>query len=400
MLLKRNILIISQYFPPDISGGGTRAYNYAKALQDKGYNVTVITAYPHLHESVSKKYKFRLLAKEKMDGINIIRVWIPSILHTSAKNRIILHFTFLVTCLFPLILIKTDAIFASEPNLFAIIPAYLYSKLKNADVIRVVDDIWPEAIYERGYVKSNFIKKILNKLAKFSYNYPKFILPLTDIGKEIIKKTYSINEEKIIVLGHGVNTKIFQYKQKQDKKEFTLMYSGSLVESYDFDLVFDAAKKLKNEKIKFIIRGKGTLLSQLIHKKNQMNLKNVEIDTNIVPYEKISEVLSVADVFLVPMKNEIALNSTLATKILEYQAIGRPIICCSEGAPGEYVEKTNSGIKVNYGNLDEFVNAILKLQNDDELCYSMGINSRKYVDNNLTFIKIGEKLSKMIESLK
>ena len=400
MLSKRNILIISQYFPPDISGGGTRAYNYAKALQDKGYNVTVITAYPHLHESVSKKYKFKLFAKEEMDGINIIRVWIPSILHTSAKNRIILHFTFLITCLFPLVLIKTDAIFASEPNLFAIIPAYLYSKLKNADVIRVVDDIWPEAIYERGYVKSDFIKKILNRLAKFSYDYPKFILPLTDVGKEIIKKTYSINEEKIIVLGHGVNTKIFQYKKKEKGQEFILMYSGSLVESYDFDLVFEAAKKLQNKKIKFIIRGKGTLLAELIHKKNQMNLKNVEIDTNIVPYEKISEVLTVADAFLVPMKNEIALNSTLPTKILEYQAIGRPIICCSEGAPGKYVEKTNSGIKVNYGNLDEFVNAILKLQNDDELCYSMGINSRKYVDNNLTFIKIGEKLSKMIESLK
>jgi len=400
LLSKRNILIISQYFPPDISGGGTRAYNYAKALQDKGYNVTVITAYPHLHESVSKKYKFKLLAKEKMDEINIIRVWIPSILHTSAKNRIILHFTFLITCLFPLISIKTDAIFASEPNLFAIIPAYFYSKLKNADVIRVVDDIWPEAIYERGYVKSDFIKKILNRLAKFSYDYPKFILPLTDVGKNIIKKTYSIDEEKIVVLGHGVNTKNYQYKQKQKQQEFTLMYSGSLVESYDFDLIFDAAKKLQNEKIKFIIRGKGVLLSKLIDKKNQMNLKNVEIDTNLVPYEKISEALSVADAFLVPMKNEIALNSTLPTKILEYQAIGRPIICCSEGAPGEYVEKTNSGIKVNYGNLDEFVNAILKLQNDDELCYSMGINSRKYVDNNLTFIKIGEKLSKMIESLK
>ena len=400
MLSKRNILIISQYFPPDISGGGTRAYNYAKALQDKGYNVTVITAYPHLHESVSKKYKFKLFAKEEMDGINIIRVWIPSILHTSAKNRIILHFTFLITCLFPLVLIKTDAIFASEPNLFAIIPAYLYSKLKNADVIRVVDDIWPEAIYERGYVKSDFIKKILNRLAKFSYDYPKFILPLTDVGKEIIKKTYSINEEKIIILGHGVNTKIFQYKKKEKGQEFILMYSGSLVESYDFDLVFEAAKKLQNKKIKFIIRGKGTLLAELIHKKNQMNLKNVEIDTNIVPYEKISEVLTVADAFLVPMKNEIALNSTLPTKILEYQAIGRPIICCSEGAPGKYVEKTNSGIKVNYGNLDEFVNAILKLQNDDELCHSIGINSKKYVDNNLTFKKIGEKLSKMIELLK
>ena len=400
MLSKRNILIISQYFPPDISGGGTRACNYAKALQNKGYNVTVITAYPHLHESVPKKYKFKFFTREKMDGINIVRVWIPSLLHTSAKNRKILHLTFLITCLIPLYSIKTNAIFASEPNLFAIIPAYFYSKLKNADVIRVVDDIWPEALYERGYVKSRVLKKILNKLAKFSYDYPKFILPLTENGKKLIQKTYSIKEEKIIVLEHGVDTKIFRYKQKEKEDNFVLMYSGSIVESYDFDLIFNAAKRLHEKKIKFIIRGKGTLLSQIIDKKNKMKLDNVEIDTKMVPYEKISEELSKADVFLVPMKNEVALNLTLPTKILEYQALGRPIICCSGGAPGNYVEKTNSGIKVDYDNLDDFVEAILKLEENRDLCNTIGSNSKKYVENNLTFEKIGERLSEMIQVLR
>lgn len=400
MLSKKNILIISQYFPPDISGGGTRAYNYAKVLCDKGYNVTVITAYPHLHEPVPKKYKSKFLVREKIDGINIIRVWVPSLLHTSAKNRIILHLTYIITCLIPLPSVKTDAIFASEPNLFAIIPAYFYSKLKKTDVIRVVDDLWPEAIYERGYVKSGLLKKILGGLARFSYNYPKYVLPLTDIGKKIIQKTYSINEEKIIVLGHGVDTKIFRYKQKEKGENFILMYSGSLVSSYDFDLIFNAAKKLQDKKIKFIIRGKGPLLSQLINKKKQMNLENVEIDTTLVPYEKISDVLNKADAFMVPMKNMIALNSSLPTKILEFQALGRPIICCSEGAPGNYVEQTNSGIKVNYDSLEDFIKAILKLEENKELCESMGINSRKYIENNLTFEKIGERLSKIIETLR
>tara|TARA_B110000438_G_scaffold20209_1_gene18463 strand:+ start:449 stop:1648 length:1200 start_codon:yes stop_codon:yes gene_type:complete len=398
-LSKKNILIISQYFPPDISGGGTRAYNYAKSLLNKGYNVTVVTAHPHLHEAVPKKYKFKLISKEKVDGINITRVWIPSLLHTSPINRIILHFTFLITCMIPLYSIKTDVIFASEPNLFAIIPAYFYSKLKNSDVIRVVDDLWPEAIYEIGYVKSGILKKILDKLAKFSYNYPKFILPLTEDIKNIIQEKYSIKKEKIIILEHGVDTKIFQYKQKERKENFVLMYSGSIVKQYDFDIIFEAAKKLQHKKIKFIIRGKGTLVSELINKKNQMNLKNIEIDTDLVPYEKISEALSIADVFLVPIKNKMTFNVGLPTKILEYQAIGRPIICCSEGAPGNYVQKTNSGIKVNHDDLDNFIKSILKLEQDEKLCRNMGHSSRNYVENNLTFEKIGEKLSKIVESL-
>ena len=89
--MKKKILIISQYFPPDISGGGTRAFNYAKCLTQKNFDVTVISAFPHLHESVPKKFRFKFLHKEKIDGFELIRVRVPSLLHTSARNRIILH---------------------------------------------------------------------------------------------------------------------------------------------------------------------------------------------------------------------------------------------------------------------------------------------------------------------
>ena len=209
--MKKKILIISQYFPPDISGGGTRAFNYAKCLSQQNFEVTVISAFPHLHANVPKKFRFKLLHKEKMDGFELIRVRVPSLLHTSARNRIILHLSFLISSMIPIFSIKPDVIFASEPNLFSIIPAFFYSKLHGGSVIRIVDDLWPEVIYERGYVKSRLLKKFLDKLAKFSYTYAKFILPLTETGKQIIHNSYNIVNDKIIVLGHGVDTNIFTH---------------------------------------------------------------------------------------------------------------------------------------------------------------------------------------------
>ena len=185
--MKKKILIISQYFPPDISGGGTRAFNYAKCLVMQNFDVTVITAFPHLHSKIPKKFRFKMIHKEKMEGFELIRVRVPSLLHTSAKNRIILHSSFLISCMIPIFSIKPDVVFASEPNLFSIIPAFFYSKLRGSSVIRVVDDLWPEALYERGYVKSKLLKRFLNKLTKFSYTYSKFIFPLTEIGKQIIR---------------------------------------------------------------------------------------------------------------------------------------------------------------------------------------------------------------------
>ncbi len=393
---KKKILIISQYFPPDMSGGGTRAYNYAKCLS-KNYDVTVITAFPHLHSKIPSMYRFHLTKKEKIDKIKVIRVRVPSILHDSIKNRIFLHLSFLISSLIPLFSQKPDVIFASEPNLFSIIPAFFYSKLRGGKVIRVVDDLWPEVIYERGFLKSKLIKKFLNKLANFSYNFPQFILPLTEEAKKHIIKFYNINPKKIIVIEHGVDTDIFQFKEKKSHNNFTIMYSGALVESYDFEILLQAAEKLKDKNFQFIIRGKGLLLQKLEKKKHELNLKNLIIDSTFIENEKLSSTLSIADMFLVPMKDDYFLNLSLPTKILEYQALGRPIICCSNGAPGNYVEDTHSGIKIPSNNLLELVDAIENLSSNSVFSETLGENGRNYVFKHLTFEKIGMKLSKLVE---
>ena len=56
-------------------------------------------------------------------------------------------------------------------------------------------------------------------------------------------------------------------------------------------------------------------------------------------------------------------------------------------------------LKIYLGDLTYNTIVILKLEENKELCESMGINSRKYVESNLTFEIIGERLSKMIETL-
>lgn len=394
---KIRVLIISQYFPPDVSGAGTRAFNYAYCLAQQNYDVTVITGHPHLHSKVPKEYRRKLIYRSKMNNCNIIRVWIPSLLHTSALNRISLHFSFIVTSLLPILSIKSDIIFASEPNLFSIIPAYIYSKIRGGKIIRVVDDLWPEVIYERGYVKSKLLKKILDHLARFSYEYPKYVLPLTQEAKELIHDSYSINDDKIKIILHGVDPAIYNFKEREREEYFVVMYSGSLVESYDFDMMINAAEKLKEKKIKFIVRGKGLLYQYIKEQKERHNLNNLIIDTEMVPLSEISNVLSKADVFAIPLKNEYALNMSLPTKILEYQAVGRPIICCSDGAPGNYIEKTKSGIRVACGDIETFVDAIIKLKSDSNFCNVLGNNGREYVKENLTLEKIGMKLSEIIQ---
>ena len=391
------ILAITQYFPPDISGGSTRAYNYCKALADKGFDVTVITAPPHQHGPVPKKYKRKFMIKEKFENLNLFRVWIPSLLHTSVRNNLILVSVFLFTSLFPLFKNKPNLIILFEPNLFSIIPGYFYSKFTGANVIRVVDDLWPEILYERGYIKSKILKWIINRLTRVSYEFPKYLIPLNEEVKQIIHEKYKIEEQKIKIISHGIDTKIFQYNQYERKKEFIVMYSGSLVESYDFNIIIHAAKKLQNEKIKFIIRGKGKLLSDIEKLIKELKVNNVILNTDFLPIHELSKTLSNADILLAPMGKGKHLNFSLPTKILEYQAVGRPIICSSDGAIGKYIENSESGIKTKHQDVDRFVEAIEKLMKDKELCKKLGENGRKTIEEFHDITRIGEQLSDVIK---
>ena len=396
---KIHVVIISQYFPPDVSGGATRAFNYSKCLEQQNYQVTVITAHPHQHGPVTGKYRHKFILKEKMDGLEIIRVWIPSLLHSSVFNSAILNLSFLASSTFPIFSIKPDIIFAFEPNLFSIIPAFFYSKLRGGKVIRAIDDLWPESLYERGIFCSSLLKFFLNRLAKFSYVFPEYIIPLNDAVKDIVHTSYGINNNKFEVLSHGINTEIFTYSKKTRNDTFTLMYFGSLIETYDFDLLINAAKQLKGKNIQFIIRGRGKLLSYIKDQKEKYKLDNFLIETDFVPNEKISKILHTSDVLLVPMRKGKLVNYSLPTKILEYQAVGRPIICCSDGAIGEYIEKTNSGLRTNSSDLDSFIHSVLKLESDQNLCEQLGQNGRKIIEEENTFEKIGARLSYIINKL-
>jgi glycosyltransferase involved in cell wall biosynthesis len=92
-----------------------------------------------------------------------------------------------------------------------------------------------------------------------------------------------------------------------------------------------------------------------------------------------------------------SINTSLPTKILESQAIGRPIISCSSGAIGDYVQTTNSGINVNEGDFDGFLKAILKLESNEQLCQEFGQNGRNFIEKNHTFEIIGNTLSSIIQ---
>ena len=96
------LLIVTQYFPPEIGAPQNRLYELAVRLQKSGVDITVITAMPNYPQMIiHKEYIGKKYAFEKMGEIKVHRTSMPRY-----ENRIgrssrchIIVFTSWVACL-------------------------------------------------------------------------------------------------------------------------------------------------------------------------------------------------------------------------------------------------------------------------------------------------------------
>jgi colanic acid biosynthesis glycosyl transferase WcaI len=145
-------LIIAQYFPPDMGGGATRAYNVARGLSRAGCDVTVVTAFPHYPSGkIPKKYRFKLLAIENENNIKIVRTFVPPIASKGFANRMLLFLAFAFSSLFALFSVgKIDVVWAANPNIISVFPSLIYKLANQCPLVQNVDDLWPETLYDLG----------------------------------------------------------------------------------------------------------------------------------------------------------------------------------------------------------------------------------------------------------
>ena len=396
------VLVLAQYFPPDIGGGSARASNVVKGLRSRGCEMKVVAAFPHYpHGDVSAKYRGKPIVSEWFNGVKVLRVWVPSLPHSSIVNRVVLHLCFVFSSLFALPFVGgVDVVWAANPNLFCFYSAVVYGFVKRKPIVRNVDDLWPEVFYELGYVKSKFAQKVLDFMAWLSYVVPAAVTPISHGYKRRIVEKYGIRAEKVHVVEVGVD-RVEPLNLNEGKKgRFVVMYSGVLGLGYDFDVVLEAARILReNGDVVFVIRGVGELAPWLRNRVSELGLGNVVLDTSFLPKEKLSALLGSADVFVLPMASMSFVDEGLPTKVFEYQAYGKPIICVSDGEPARYIEVTNSGLVVKPKDAYGFAEAVISLYKDRKLAAEFGSNGWRHVSENLKAERIGRRMYEVFASI-
>jgi glycosyltransferase involved in cell wall biosynthesis len=180
-----NILILTEAFPPEIRSASHLLYELADSLVEKGFQVTVITRFPKNYlDKIDKKYRAKLFFREKMGGINVIRLYSFSFLRHISIIRGLSQFILSgLLVVGGIVSGKQDIILAYSPPLPLGISAYLLGKIKKTPFIFNTQDIFPQSVIDLG--PEIFKSK----------------------NKDVIRKKYGIPLEKKIILFVVANLK-------------------------------------------------------------------------------------------------------------------------------------------------------------------------------------------------
>nr|MDQ3047212.1 glycosyltransferase WbuB [Bacteroidota bacterium] len=95
------LLILTQYFPPEVGAPQNRLYELAVRLQNKGVEVTVLTAMPNYPQmQVHENYRNQWYCKEEMTGLTIHRSSIYVSKSKGIFKRLLNYFSFVFSSLF------------------------------------------------------------------------------------------------------------------------------------------------------------------------------------------------------------------------------------------------------------------------------------------------------------
>ena len=403
------ILFISDNFYPESNAPAKRTYEHAIEWLKLSHNVTVITGNPNFPKGkIFEGYKNKLFQTEYKDDITIKRVWTFIASNKGFLLRIIDYMSFMFTSFISALFVKKhDIVIATSPQFFTAISGWMISVFKRIPFVLEIRDLWPESIVAVGAMKeNNFFIKLLHKLACFLYKRADVIVCVTNsFKKELI--ALSIDDSKIVVIENGMNTdKLIAPNQSIDQimkkyefnnNDFIISFIGTIGMAHGLDVVVNAAKKIKDKNIKFLIIGEGAEKEKIIQRVKNETIDNVSI-LDSISWQEIININQVVSINLIHLKKNDLFKKVIPSKIFESMVMKKPIILGVDGESREILKNANCGFFMTPEDENSLIENIDKLQSDKDLLNSMGKNGYNFVINRYNRSKLAKKMIEFISN--
>lgn len=257
----------------------------------------------------------------------------------------------------------------------------MISKLTGAKLILDMHDIMIAAIVSK-FKKDN--KSLLFKLTKFQTKISvKFAdaLILADHSQRDYLKENNITYKNTHVFLNLPDEKLFTKRENFPNNEIlTLIYHGTLSVRLGIDIMIKAVERASRfVNLSFTIIGNGEMKNELINYcRNQNILDSIVFFKNLLPVEDLQKEIERYDVGMIGnRKTVIAEKCMLPVKLMEYLAVGLPVIAPRLEVIQRYFDE---GMLFYYEaeNITELSEIIINMARDENFRLSKNVNSEKF----------------------
>ena len=385
-----HIAYIHQYFATRSGTTGTRSYEFAKRWIDAGHKVTMITSTAQLTGSdLGTAACSSIIRRLNVDGIEVIAFNISYHQTMGYAKRIWSFVRFLFFASLITVRLKDiDVVYATSTPLTTGIPALFLKWFRGIPFAFEVRDQWPESVIELGGLHNIFLIKVLLWLEKFIYDNSSAIIAVSEGMAQDIQKIAG-SAKPVYVIPNGADLDLFhpdidgssvRHKNGWNNK-LVLLHAGAMGKINGLDFVINVADRVKHqENILFVLVGQGSKKEYLGKLVRDLNLINVEILSSL-PKRELPLLLSAADIIMAIIGNfPIIEKHASLNKFYDGLSAGKPMLLNYSGWQRKLIEHEKAGWGCKLCDIDEFVDKVIKLNDEKERLNLMGQNARKIAE--------------------
>ncbi len=370
------------YFYPE----NFRVTEIALEWLKRGYKVSVLTGYPNYPEGkLFPGYKQKITNTESYKGITIHRV--PIFLRGNKIHTLILNYiSFILTGILWALFTKEKPdkifIFALSP-IFQGIPPILLAKLRRVPCFIYVQDLWPESAEAVFKIKSPFIIKPIEWIARYIYKSCHFTF-VTSPGYSPFISRLGVNQEKIIYWPQHAEFITSQPPESATGESVSIIYAGNIGEAQGLDTLVSSIKLLKDEaisskSIKVTFLGNGRFKNDLQKIINDYKIEEYFEFLPSIPSQDVPLFISNYSISYLSLQDSLIFNLTIPAKLQTYLGAGVPILACANGEVPRILDESKAGLWAKSGDAQELalqIKKFIKLSSNERKL--MGLRGSEY----------------------
>ena len=377
------VLYFHQHFSTPMGFTGTRSYEMALRLLERGHQVVMVCgSYGESNTGLTGEF-VRGGRRGTVDGIDLIEFDLPYSNNDGFMRRAITFIRFALNSIYVALTERYDLIFATSTPLTAGIPGIIARHVRRKPFVFEVRDLWPELPRAMGVITNPIILWAMSVLEWTSYRSADHLIGLSPgIVKGI--ESHGVATEKIAMIPNGCDLNIFSPTQKPlrprgiSNQDLMAVFAGAHGIANGLDAALDAARELKRRgrtDVKLCFIGRGKLKEDLVNCAINEELNNC-IFMNSVSKVELARYFEAADIGMQLLKNIPAFYyGTSPNKFFDYIAAGLPVLNNYPGWLAGIINEHKCGYAVQPDDPKAFANALEHAADNPSYLRTMGNNS-------------------------